>query len=381
MKSSFHRLLASLSLLFTAQVCAQTPSNDAFADALVASGEIGTSTAHSANASYEEGEPYEVDESLGRTLWWRWTAVSSGRYVFHTSDSNFDTILAIYTGSTVNNLTLVDYNDEAMGSSLSRVTFDAVAGQTYHIQVDGWGDSGFGKAVLSWLPFPTLVYTWRNVWTTQGADIDPDDNSIYWTPRRTSIFNGLIIRGRSTHVTIPRYGEEQGPTAVFYFTPVKVGQRNVTYFQYTKTHPVLDTTDPQSPYFKGGFASQMSQYTQRNPIKANETAYLDELDTEGAYTYYFKVSGAAARRLPFPGAPRTWYAASLTGSVESNTLLNSGDTPDQGEPEFGSYQKSTDTLRFSATDTARVNGLGFDAAVEAMRLHLIAKGFIEQATP
>ena len=93
------------------------------------------------------------------------------------------------------------------------------------------------------------------------------------------------------------------------------------------------------------------------------------------------VSGAAARRLPFPGAPRTWYAVSLTGSVESNTLLNSGDTPDQGEPEFGSYQKSTDTLRFSATDTARVKGLGFDAAVEAMRLHLIAKGFIEQATP
>lgn len=381
MKLTVFFLAGSMSLLLTAFASAQSPSNDAFSNALIAPGEIGTSSGNSSNATYEEGEPYEVEESAGRTLWWRWTAGNSGRYVFHTSGSNFDTILAIYTGSSVNNLALVDYNDEAMGASLSRVTFDAVAGQTYHIQVDGWGDSGFGRVVLSWLPFPTMVYTWRNVWTTQGAEIDPDDNSIYWTPRSTSVFNGLIVRGRSTDVALPRYGDEQGPIAFFYFSPVKVGKRTVTYFQYTKTYPTLDRSDPQDPYYKGGFTSLMSQYTNRAPIRANETIYLDELDNAGNYTFYTKASGAAARRLPFAGAPRTWYATNLTGNVESFNLLNTGDVPDQGEPEFGFYQKSTDTLRFSAADTARVKGLGFDAAVEAVRLHLLSRGFIEETNP
>jgi hypothetical protein len=381
MKAPFLFLAASLSLLLTVDARAQSPGNDEFSNSLIATGEIGTSTSNSTHATYEAGEPYEVEESAGRTLWWRWTASNAGRYVFHTTSSTFDTILAIYTGSTVNNLTLVDYNDEAMGGSLSRVTFDAVAGQTYHIQVDGWGTAGFGKVVLAWLPFPTMVYSWRNVWTTQGAEVDPDDNSIYWTPRSTSTFNGLVVRGRSTDVDIPRYGEEQGPIAFFYFSPVKVGARTVTYFQYTKTYPLLDSTDPQAPYFKGGFASLMSQYSDRTPVKANETAYLDELDNAGDYTFYTRVSGAASRKLPFPGAPRTWYASSLTGNVESYDLLDSGDFPDQGEPEFGFYQKSTDTLKFSAVHTSRVKGLGFDAAVEAMKLHLISKGFIEGSAP
>jgi len=381
MKSPFLLVTASLSLLLTTAGFSQSPGNDAFANAQLAPGELGTATGNTTNATYEADEPYEVNESLGRTLWWSWTATSAGRYVFHTTGSSFDTILAIYTGSTLNNLTLVDYSDEAMGGSQSRVTIDAVVGQTYHIQVDGWGSSGFGKVVLAWLPFPTMVYTWRNVWTTQGAEIDTGDNSILWAPRTTSTFNGLVIRGRSTGVSTPFYGEEQGPIAFFYLSPVKVGSKTVTYFQYTKTYPQLDDSDPNAPFYKGGFTSLMSQYTNRNPVQANETAYLDELDNTGAYSFFTRVSGAATRKLPFPGAPKTWYASTLTGNVESYNLLDTGDTPVQGEPELGYYQKSTDTLKFSAADTSRVKGLGFDAAVEAMRLHLISKGFIEGVAP
>jgi hypothetical protein len=381
MKSKLPYLAATLALLLTVEARAQSPSNDGFSNAWALNGEIGSSTGNSTHATYEAGEPYEVEESLGRTLWWSWTATNAGRYVFHTTGSNFDTILAIYTGNALDNLTLVDYNDQAMGTSQSRVTFDAVAGQTYHVQVDGWGDGGFGKVSLYWLPFPTMIYTWRNVWTTQGAELDTDDNSIYWAPRTTSTFNGLVIRGRSTDTSVPYFGEEQGPIAFFYFSPVKVGKRTVTYFQYTTTYPQLDNTDPNAPYYKGGFTSLMSQYTNRNPIKANETAYLDELDNTGEYTFYTSVSGAATRKLPFPGAPKTWYASTLTGTTQNYNLLNTGDLPVQGEPEFGYYQKSTDTLKFSAADTNRVKGLGFDAAVAAMRQHLISKGFVEGVAP
>lgn len=381
MKSKLYCLAVSLSLLVTLDARAQSPINDGFSNTQVITGEIGSASGNSTNATYEAGEPYEVEESAAKTLWWSWTATNAGRYVFHTTGSTFDTILAIYTGNALNNLTLVDYSDEAMGGSQSRITFDAVAGQTYHLQVDGWGSSGFGKVSLSWLPFPTMVYSWRNVWTTQGAEIDTTDRSLYWSPLTTSTFNGLVIRGRSTDVSIPLYGEEQGPIAFFYFSPVKVGTKTVTYFQYSTTYPQLDNTDPNIPYFKGGFTSLMSQYTNRNPIKANETAYLDELDNMGDYSFSISVKGATARKIPFPGAPKTWYASTLTGSTQNYTLLNTGDLPIQGEPEFGYYQKSTDTLKYSATDTARVKGLGFEAAVAAMRLHLILKGFIEGTAP
>lgn len=381
MKSKLSSLAATLALLLSVTAHAQSPINDAFSDALVITGELGSSTGNTSNATYEADEPYEVDESAGKTLWWSWTATNAGRYVFHTTGSSFDTILAIYTGNAANNLTLVDYSDEAMGTSLSRVTFDAVAGQTYRIQVDGWGAGGYGKVSLLWLPFPTMIYTWRNVWTTQGAELDTADNSIYWAPRTTSTFNGLVIRGRSTDVSIPLFGEEQGPIAFFYFSPVKVGSKTVTYFEYSITSPQLDNTDPNAPFYKGGFTSLMSQYTNRNPILVNETTYLDELNNTGEYSYSTSVSGAATRKTPFPGAPKTWYASTLTGTTQNHNLLNTGDFPIQGEPEFGYDQKSTDTLRFSAADTARVKGLGFEASVQAMRLHLISKGFIEGVAP
>ncbi len=51
--------------------------------------------------------------------------------------SNFNTLLAIYTGVAVNNLTLVAYNDNcALNIYTSCATFGVVPGTNYSIQVD-----------------------------------------------------------------------------------------------------------------------------------------------------------------------------------------------------------------------------------------------------
>ena len=54
-----------------------------------------------------------------------------------TDSSNFNTLLAVYTGSSVSALTLVASNDDD-GSTVgaSEVTFDTVAGQTYRELLD-----------------------------------------------------------------------------------------------------------------------------------------------------------------------------------------------------------------------------------------------------
>src|SRR5262249_21991286 len=62
----------------------------------------------------------------------------------------FDTILAVYTGTALTNLTAVASNDDADpadGILTSLVTFPTVAGQTYRIAVDGY-DGAFGQIAL-----------------------------------------------------------------------------------------------------------------------------------------------------------------------------------------------------------------------------------------
>ena len=54
--------------------------------------------------------------------------------------SGFDTLLAVYTGTAVNGLTLVASNDNcASGLTTSCTTFDVTVGTTYSVQVDGAG--------------------------------------------------------------------------------------------------------------------------------------------------------------------------------------------------------------------------------------------------
>ena len=77
MKSKLPFLAATLALLLAVDARAQSPINDDFSNSQVITGDIGSSTANSTNASYETNEPYEVDGSLGRTLWWSWTATNA----------------------------------------------------------------------------------------------------------------------------------------------------------------------------------------------------------------------------------------------------------------------------------------------------------------
>src|SRR5438132_752905 len=70
-------------------------------------------------------------------------AAASGSVTISTAGSNFDTTLGVYTGASVSGLTVVASNDDAAGVQTSLVTFNAVAGVTYQIAVDGYdGDSG-----------------------------------------------------------------------------------------------------------------------------------------------------------------------------------------------------------------------------------------------
>jgi M6 family metalloprotease-like protein len=117
------------------------PGNDNFAAATVVSGASADLTSQSTEgATKEAGEPNHVGNAGGGSVWYRWTAPSNGDVVINTAGSNFDTLLAAYTGSAVNGLTQVAANDDS-GGPTSSISFPATSGTTYRIAIDGYNDA------------------------------------------------------------------------------------------------------------------------------------------------------------------------------------------------------------------------------------------------
>lgn len=105
-------------------------------------------------ATKEAGEPFHAGNAGGKSIWWSWKAPSSGLAIISTGGSDFDTLLAVYTGSSISNLNCVVSSDDFEANySVSQVFFNAVAGTTYQIAVDGYGGAS-GKTVLGLLLLP-----------------------------------------------------------------------------------------------------------------------------------------------------------------------------------------------------------------------------------
>lgn len=134
---------ATMSARFATDVFPPTPPNDSFANAILLSGTTPKRDDDTnVEASKEAGEPNHVGDPGGRSVWYSWTAPTTARVAVDTFGTNFDTILAVYTGSAVNALTPVGSDDESGGNGASVVGFNATAGTTYKIAVDGYAGGG-----------------------------------------------------------------------------------------------------------------------------------------------------------------------------------------------------------------------------------------------
>ena len=125
------------------------PANNYFADRVMIGDLAGYTTGSNVNASAEAGEPDHAGVAGGQSVWWEWVAPASGMMEIDTFESNFDTLLAVYTGSAVSGLTEIAANDDYGGAGQSRVEFEAAGGTAYKIAVDGRG-SAAGSIALNW---------------------------------------------------------------------------------------------------------------------------------------------------------------------------------------------------------------------------------------
>lgn len=142
---------AGLTGTFNLNWAVAPPANDNFANAQVISGASGTLVGvTNIAATKESGEPNHGGSAGGHSVWYRWTAPAGGSVTFNTLGSSLDTLLGIYTGNSVNALTLIGGNDQCPSQgNTSCVTFNAVSGTIYRIAVDGWSGAT-GTFNLNW---------------------------------------------------------------------------------------------------------------------------------------------------------------------------------------------------------------------------------------
>lgn len=127
---------------------ATAPSNDAFASSQAMTGASGSVATTTAGATRETGEPVHFSSTGRASVWFTWTAPSSGTVHMDTLTSAFDTLLAAYSGDALGSLTQLAANDDAAGTT-SAITFAVTAGTTYRIAIDGWGGQS-GAGTLNW---------------------------------------------------------------------------------------------------------------------------------------------------------------------------------------------------------------------------------------
>jgi hypothetical protein len=112
-------------------------SNDNLADEILLTGTNVTVIGSNLGATSEPGEAHHGDLARGHSVWWRWTAPSSGRVRVDTIGTSSYVALAIYTGDTFSNFAVVARSRMQLVPNLNQVGFLAVAGEVYHIAVDG----------------------------------------------------------------------------------------------------------------------------------------------------------------------------------------------------------------------------------------------------
>jgi hypothetical protein len=100
-------------------------------------------------ATKEPGEPNHAGKPGGSSVWYTWTAPDDGIATFRTIGSTFDTLLAVYTGPDVGSLTSVIFDEDGGGFYTSGTRFNAVAGESYQVAIDGYGGAS-GEFVLNW---------------------------------------------------------------------------------------------------------------------------------------------------------------------------------------------------------------------------------------
>ena len=260
-----------LNLLNALTTTTNRPFNDDFAQRarLVGDNFLVRSSNTGASPDPLGGEPAHAGSPATASLWWEWTPTTTAIVRLTTSGSAYDTVLAVYTGSAPNGLTLVAANDDDGSNPTSRIDFTAQAGVTYQIAVDGKNGAN-GLTLLNIGSVPV--------------------NDSFATP--------VALSGVSASVTAtnanctretgePRILNFPGGTSLWYqWTAPRSGP-----FQIAVTS---DDFDPLLAIYTGNTLAALTLVTSNDNLATGSTSSLCTLNAIAGTTYRFTVDAKSA---------------------------------------------------------------------------------------
>ncbi|MGH7970437.1 MAG: InlB B-repeat-containing protein, partial [Limisphaerales bacterium] len=137
-----------------------SPGNDFFAQATPLTGASGSNSVYTFNATKEVMEPNHAGNYGGKSVWYSYQPPADGVLTLDTSGSTFDTLLAIYTGTSISNVVPVAANDDAfVGAPGGYSLLDQAvrSNVVYHIALDGFGGAS-GTGVVTYAFAPATVF-------------------------------------------------------------------------------------------------------------------------------------------------------------------------------------------------------------------------------
>lgn len=280
------------------------PLVDPFESRVSTNSVSGFGRADNRNATRLSGEPFHGGKRGTNSVWISWVPPISGIATVNLEGSSFDTLLSVYTGETISNLTRVASNDDAdIGVKYSKVEFNATAGNEYIIAIDGLG--GGGEVVMRWSIEATAaqlpeIAELLDTNVVEGESITFDSGAsalaiVNW------YFNGVLILSNSPTLTINNMSKEK---VGIYQATIQEGNR------IRKTRPIR----LQITYIDGTF----------NPVISSQDKFGDIL-ARVFENIYGTLSQNSERRIVRNQGPSRGF----TGSQVFSTY---GSTTDPGEP-------------------------------------------------
>ena len=325
------------------------PANDNFANAQGISGSTGTVTGANNFATKEASEPTNPsDAGGGKSVWYSWIAPGTGQATFDTNGSTFDTILAVYTGVTLNALSVIAFNDDISPLDAmeprniqSLVTFPVTAGTTYRIQVDGF-DGDQGNIILHWsapaAPLPTVQFQ-----SSSGAIVENAGNATI-PVTRTGDLSGSVSVGYFT-------SDGTATVANNDYSPIS-GQLSFAPGDSSKNITVAITNDQTVE------SNETFNVTLNNPSNgvtigppSTTVITITDDDVSAANTLQFAASTNSVNEGQF-GSSRIDLLVTRTGNTSNAVSVNYA-TSDGTASERSDYLAALGTLRFAGGETAK----------------------------
>ena len=162
-----------------------TPNNDDLERASVIEGGNGQAPFSIAFATIEASEPFSLDSIARESLWWRWSAPTSGWHAFSIADNPYWAIISVYQadddGWSGINEPIATSEYTYLGSGRVEAAFKARASEQYLVRVARRPDSfdrspQLDSRTLAWREIPAPAYLAYNGTNDDAAEAD--DNAI-----------------------------------------------------------------------------------------------------------------------------------------------------------------------------------------------------------